>query len=72
MTTANLQDVQQELLAMTLLGGDGDYGYAEEIAILFECACRADTWDQFLDDLDDTIEAMETLKAKITEIKNRA
>lgn len=64
MTTANLQDVQQELLAI--------YGYAEEIAILFECACRADTWDQFLDDLDDTIEAMATLKAKITEIKNRA
>ena len=64
MITTNLQDVQQELLAIS--------GYAEEIAILFECACYADTWDQFLDDLDDTIEAMATLKAKITEIKNGA
>mgnify|MGYP003121832329 CR=1 FL=1 len=58
------QVAQDELLAI--------YGYAEEIAILFECACRADTREQFLDDLDDTIEAMATLKAKITEIKNRA
>jgi hypothetical protein len=64
MTTATLQDVQQELLAI--------YGYAEEIAQLFECACYADTREQFLGDLDDTIEAMATLKAKITEIKNRA
>jgi len=66
MTTANLQDVQQELLAIPLRRR------IEEITQLFECACYADTREQLLGDLDDTIEAMATLKATITEIKNRA